>query len=48
VLSPSPSIEDLTSALAEFGAARRLAMIEAGEPVTKPSQRRPSARRRAT
>jgi uroporphyrinogen III methyltransferase / synthase len=48
VLSPSPSIEELTSALAEFGAARRLAMIEAGEPVTKPSQRRPSARRRAT
>ncbi len=48
VLAPSPSIEDLTVALAEFGAARRLAMIEAGEPVTKPSQRRPSARRRAT
>jgi uroporphyrinogen III methyltransferase/synthase len=48
VMAPSPSIEDLTGALAEFGAARRLAMIEAGEPVTKPSQRRPSARRRAT
>jgi uroporphyrinogen III methyltransferase / synthase len=48
VLAPSPSIEDLTGALAEFGAARRLAMIEAGEPVTKPSQRRPSTRRRAT
>jgi uroporphyrinogen III methyltransferase / synthase len=48
VLAPAPSIEDLTGALAEFGAARRLAMIEAGEPVTKPSQRRPSARRRAT
>jgi uroporphyrinogen III methyltransferase / synthase len=48
VMAPSPSIEDLTVALAEFGTARRLAMIEAGEPVTKPSQRRPSARRRAT
>jgi uroporphyrinogen III methyltransferase / synthase len=48
VLSPSPSIEDVTAALAEFGAARRLAMIEAGEPVTKPSERRTSARRRAT
>jgi uroporphyrinogen III methyltransferase/synthase len=48
VLAPSPSVEELTAALAEFGAARRLAMLEAGEPVTKPSQRRPSARRRAT
>jgi uroporphyrinogen III methyltransferase / synthase len=48
VLAPSPSIEDLTAALAEFGATRRLAMIEAGEPVTKPSERRTSARRRAT
>ena len=48
VMAPSPSIEDLTAALAEFGAARRLAMVEAGEPVTKPSERRPSARRRAT
>jgi uroporphyrinogen III methyltransferase / synthase len=47
VLAPSPSVEELTAALAEFGAARRLAMLEAGEPVTKPSQRRPSARRRA-
>jgi uroporphyrinogen III methyltransferase / synthase len=48
VLAASPSIEDLTAALADFGAARRLTMIEAGEPVTKPSERRPSARRRAT
>jgi uroporphyrinogen III methyltransferase / synthase len=48
VMAPSPSIEELTAALAEFGAARRLAMVEAGEPVTKPSERRPSARRRAT
>jgi uroporphyrinogen III methyltransferase / synthase len=48
VMAPSPSVEELSAALAEFGAARRLAMLEAGEPVTKPSERRPSARRRAT
>jgi uroporphyrinogen III methyltransferase/synthase len=49
VLAPEPSVEVLAEALAEFGAARRLAMLEAGEPVTKPSQRRrTSARRKAT
>jgi uroporphyrinogen III methyltransferase/synthase len=49
VLAPEPSVEALAEALAEFGAARRLAMLEAGEPVTKPSQRRrTSARRKAT
>ncbi|MPZ62200.1 MAG: bifunctional uroporphyrinogen-III C-methyltransferase/uroporphyrinogen-III synthase [Propionibacteriales bacterium] len=48
VLAPQPSIEELTEALADFGAARRLSMIADGEPVTKPSQRRSSARRRAT
>jgi uroporphyrinogen III methyltransferase/synthase len=49
VLAPEPSVEVLAEALAEFGAARRLALIEAGEPVTKPSQRRrTSARRKAT
>jgi len=48
VLAPSPSVEALVDALADFGAARRAAMIEAGQPVTKPSERRPSARRRAT
>jgi uroporphyrinogen III methyltransferase/synthase len=49
VLAPEPSVEALAEALAEFGATRRLAMLEAGEPVTKPSQRRrTSARRKAT
>jgi uroporphyrinogen III methyltransferase/synthase len=48
VLAPSPSVEVLVDALADFGAARRAAMIEAGQPVTKPSERRPSARRKAT
>ena len=37
----------LLNALAEFGAARRLAFLESGEPVTKPSQRRPTSRRKA-
>jgi uroporphyrinogen III methyltransferase/synthase len=48
VLAPSPSVEVLADALADFGAARRASLIEAGQPVTKPSERRPSARRRAT
>jgi len=48
VMAPSPSIEELTDALADFGAARRAAMLEAGEPVTKPSDRRTGTRRKAT
>ncbi len=48
VLASSPSVEVLVDALADFGAARRASLIEAGEQVTKPSERRPSARRRAT
>jgi uroporphyrinogen III methyltransferase / synthase len=50
VLAPEPSAEVLAEALADFGATRRLSMIEAGEPVTKPSQRRrrASSRRKAT
>ncbi|MGI9083706.1 MAG: uroporphyrinogen-III synthase [Aeromicrobium sp.] len=47
VLAEKPSVDVLADALAEFGAARRLAFLEAGEPVTKPSQRRPSSRRKA-
>ena len=42
-----PSVEALAEALAEFGAARRAAQIEAGDPVTKPSERKGGARRRA-
>ncbi|WP_193611237.1 uroporphyrinogen-III synthase [Nocardioides lijunqiniae] len=45
VMSPKPDVEALVDALADFGAARRLAMIEAGDPVTKPSSRKPSGRR---
>lgn len=48
VLASQPSAEDLAEALADFGAVRRLELIEAGEQVTKPSERRTPTRRRAT
>jgi uroporphyrinogen III methyltransferase/synthase len=48
VLAAKPAVEVLAEDLAEFGALRRLSMIEAGDPVTKPSERRTSGRRRAT
>jgi len=49
VMAEHPSVAELATALAEFGTARRLALVEAGEPVTKPSdKKRSSARRRAT
>ncbi len=47
VMSPEPSVHKLAEALAEFGAARRDAALEAGDPVTRPSERRPGSRRRA-
>jgi uroporphyrinogen III methyltransferase/synthase len=47
VMAPSPSVSALAQALADFGAARREAAVEAGDPVTRPSERRPGARRRA-
>jgi uroporphyrinogen III methyltransferase / synthase len=46
VLAARPDVEALTDALADFGAARRISMLEAGQPVTKPSERKPSARRK--
>ena len=46
VLAPKPDVELLADALADFGAARRTALVEAGQPVTKPSDRKPSARSR--
>jgi uroporphyrinogen III methyltransferase/synthase len=46
VQPPAPSIEALAEALADFGEARRAAQIEAGDPVTKPSERKSGARRR--
>ncbi|MFE7134384.1 uroporphyrinogen-III synthase [Streptomyces sp. NPDC057638] len=48
VLSPEPSVHRLAEALAEFGAARREAAVEAGEHVLRPSERRPGGRRRRT
>ena len=45
VLAPKPDVDVLVDALADFGAARRAAMLDAGEPVTRPSERKPSARR---
>lgn len=47
VMAPEPSVNKLAEALADFGAARRAAAIEAGDPVTRPSERRPGSRRRA-
>ena len=48
VLAPNPSVESLVDALADFGATRRASLVESGHPVTRPSERRPSARRKAT
>jgi uroporphyrinogen III methyltransferase/synthase len=47
VLAPTPSAAALAQALAEFGAARRAAQIEAGDPVMRPSERTRARRRRA-
>ncbi|MFJ8827952.1 uroporphyrinogen-III synthase [Streptomyces sp. NPDC102467] len=46
VMAPEPSVLKLAAALADFGARRRDASVEAGDPVTRPSERRPGARRR--
>ncbi|RKS75209.1 uroporphyrinogen III methyltransferase/synthase [Motilibacter peucedani] len=47
VLAPEPSVAALAGALADYGTSLRLAAAEAGEPVLRPSEKRPSARRRA-
>jgi uroporphyrinogen III methyltransferase/synthase len=47
VMSPEPSVQALAQALADFGTARREAAAAAGDPVTRPSERRPGSRRRA-
>ncbi|MBD2895655.1 Siroheme synthase [Actinomadura sp. RB99] len=46
VMAPKPSVSALAEALAEYGAKRRAAQIEAGDPLRKPSQMRRGARRR--
>ncbi len=48
VMAPEPDVDLLVDALADFGAARRLAMVEADEPITKPSERKPAGRRRVS
>ena len=44
----APSMEALVDALADFGATRRLGLLESGQPVTKPSDRKASARRKVS
>lgn len=46
VLADKPSVSALAEALSEYGANRRAAQVEAGEPLRKPSQMRRGARRR--
>ncbi|REE98009.1 bifunctional uroporphyrinogen-III C-methyltransferase/uroporphyrinogen-III synthase [Thermomonospora umbrina] len=46
VMAEKPSALALAEALAEYGAKRRAAQIEAGDPLRKPSQMRRGARRR--
>jgi uroporphyrinogen III methyltransferase/synthase len=45
VMAPKPDVEQLVDALADFGAARRDELLEAGQPVTKPSERKPASRK---
>jgi uroporphyrinogen III methyltransferase/synthase len=47
-MAPEPSVHKLAEALAEFGAKRRAAAIEAGEAVQRPSEKRPTRRRART
>ena len=46
VMADKPSVAALAEALAGYGAKRRAAQVEAGEPIRKPSQMRRGARRR--
>ncbi len=48
VLAPNPSVEELADALADFGAARRAALLESGQPVTRPSEKKSTGRRKAS
>ncbi len=46
VVADKPSASALAEALSEYGAARRAAQVEAGDPLRKPSEMRRGARRR--
>ncbi len=48
VMAANPSVEEVADALADFGASRRASLLESGQPVTRPSERRPSTRRKAS
>ena len=48
VMAANPSVEEVADALADFGASRRTSLLESGQPVTRPSERRPSTRRKAS
>ena len=48
VLAAEPSVEDLVDALADYGAARRAAMLEAGAAGDQAVRARPASRRKAT
>jgi len=47
VLAEHPSMAGVVEALAEFGAAQRIAALEAGERTWRPSARRSGSRRKA-
>ncbi|HVQ88173.1 MAG TPA: bifunctional uroporphyrinogen-III C-methyltransferase/uroporphyrinogen-III synthase [Actinomycetes bacterium] len=47
VLAETPSVSVLAEGLAEFGAAQRIAALESGEEIWRPSLRKASARRKA-
>jgi uroporphyrinogen III methyltransferase/synthase len=48
VMAPSASVVALADALADFGQTRRVSALAAGEPVYRPSERRPGGRRRSS
>ncbi|WP_258534673.1 bifunctional uroporphyrinogen-III C-methyltransferase/uroporphyrinogen-III synthase [Streptomyces sp. PT12] len=48
VMAPEPSVHKLAEALAQFGAERRAAALDAGEVLKRPSEKRPQRRRART
>jgi uroporphyrinogen III methyltransferase/synthase len=47
-MASRPDVDELVDALADFGAARRAELVDAGLPVTKPSERKAATRKKAT
>jgi uroporphyrinogen III methyltransferase/synthase len=48
VMAAKPDVDVLVDALADFGAARRQELVDSGQPVTRPSERKPANRKRAS